>query len=334
MDSLVSTTETAIPPTLAPTSIPPSPTSVPPTGIPVTPITPLATPAPTSIPCNWAQFVTDVNVQDGTFFTPEATFTKVWRLRNIGSCTWTVDYDLSFVDGDRMEASSLVPLPHSVRPGETVDVSVRLVAPEDEGLYRGDWGLRSADGAQFGIGDEADESFWVEIEVVEPEFTHAYDFANNLCDAHWSSGAGVLNCQGKPTDDEGFVQMLAAPRLENGQTDDEPTLLMHPEDVDDGFVRGEYPVFKVQNGDRFASIIGCLVDNEECQVVFRLSYRDDDGDEFSLKSWEEIYDEEINRVEVDLSDLADQSVEFILTVEADGSADQDNAFWLTPRIER
>jgi len=35
--------------------------------------------------CNWAQFVTDVTVPDGTYLAPGTTFTKTWRLKNIAA---------------------------------------------------------------------------------------------------------------------------------------------------------------------------------------------------------------------------------------------------------
>ena len=41
-----------------------------------------------------AQFVTDVTVPDGTKYDPGATFTKTWRLRNVGTCTWTTAYTM------------------------------------------------------------------------------------------------------------------------------------------------------------------------------------------------------------------------------------------------
>ncbi|NIP41529.1 MAG: hypothetical protein GWN00_05010, partial [Aliifodinibius sp.] len=34
--------------------------------------------------------------------TPRTAFTKVWRLQNVGTCTWTADYDMVFISGDRM----------------------------------------------------------------------------------------------------------------------------------------------------------------------------------------------------------------------------------------
>ena len=47
-----------------------------------------------------AQFVADVTVPDGTRYDPGATFTKTWRLKNIGTCTWTTSYTLVFDSGD------------------------------------------------------------------------------------------------------------------------------------------------------------------------------------------------------------------------------------------
>ena len=62
----------------------PSATSKPPT-INVTPVPPTVV---VQKPCDWAQFVSDVSVSDGTLMLPGTTFTKTWRLRNIGTCTW------------------------------------------------------------------------------------------------------------------------------------------------------------------------------------------------------------------------------------------------------
>ena len=39
--------------------------------------------------CDQAQFVSDLTVPDGSSFAPGATFTKTWRLKTIGTCTWT-----------------------------------------------------------------------------------------------------------------------------------------------------------------------------------------------------------------------------------------------------
>jgi hypothetical protein len=115
--------------------------------------------------------VQDVTVPDGTTFLPNQSFTKTWRLRNTGTCTWNSDYDLVFVDGDSMEGASAVPLSGSVLPGSTVDLSIDLESPGSAGTYRGNYKLRNAGGVLFGIGDNAASVFWVEIKVVLPSST-------------------------------------------------------------------------------------------------------------------------------------------------------------------
>ena len=130
------------------------------------------TPSETPIPCNRAEFVKDVNVPDGKEFDPGEDFTKTWRLENTGSCTWTSGYDIVFDGGDSMDAPSSVQVTSgTVDPGETVDVSVDLTAPDDGGTYRGNWKLRDSSNVVFGIENSTSNVFWVEIKVVLPETT-------------------------------------------------------------------------------------------------------------------------------------------------------------------
>ncbi|NIS81296.1 MAG: hypothetical protein GTO14_14080 [Anaerolineales bacterium] len=148
------------------------PTTEGPIVTPATPAPSTETPLPTISPtptsdadCDRAIFIDDVTIADGTEFKPETTFTKTWRLKNSGSCTWTTEYHLVFIDGDQMGGSDEVAFPGIVDPEREVDLSVGLTAPDAEGTYRGNWQLRNASGGIFGIGDDADEPFWVEIVV-------------------------------------------------------------------------------------------------------------------------------------------------------------------------
>ncbi|MHC1785033.1 MAG: NBR1-Ig-like domain-containing protein [Anaerolineaceae bacterium] len=134
----------------------------------ITVAAPTFTPSVTPLPCNWAQYISDVTIGDGTEITANNNFTKTWRLKNIGSCTWTSGYRLIFDHGDRMGApDSTVITAGSVPPGSTVDVSVNLKAPADGGTYQGYFKLRSSDNVVFGIGNSASGSFWVQIVSVE-----------------------------------------------------------------------------------------------------------------------------------------------------------------------
>jgi hypothetical protein len=152
------------PPTYPPTQPPPA-TEPPPTG--EAPTAPPATSVSAS--CNDAiLFIDDVNYPDGTEVNPGESFEKTWRLENFGTCTWTSAYQLVFDDGDQMGAPDAVPLPDAVPPGEVVDVSVELTAPEEPGSHQGFWKLRNAEGVRFGLGDESEAAFWVKINVKEP----------------------------------------------------------------------------------------------------------------------------------------------------------------------
>lgn len=124
---------------------------------------PTATTAPGAI--DQIEFIADVTVPDGTIYAPGETFTKIWRLRNIGNTTWTTAYALVFVSGDPMGNQGPVPLSADVPPGQTVDVSVNLVAPAQPGDYTGFWMLRNATQKNFGLGPSADQPFYVQITV-------------------------------------------------------------------------------------------------------------------------------------------------------------------------
>jgi len=124
------------------------------------------TASPTSVPCNWAKFITDVTIPDNWETSPSDHFTKTWRLQNAGSCTWTSGYSLVFDHGDQMNAPASQQLtPGTVAPGGTVDVSVDLLSPNVAGTYQGFFKLRASDSSTFGIGADANGAFWVKIKV-------------------------------------------------------------------------------------------------------------------------------------------------------------------------
>ena len=283
--------------------------------------------------CDWAQFVGDITVPDGTSFAPGTAFTKTWRLRNIGTCTWTTSYALVFVSGSQMGAPSVVNLTSSVAPNGTIDISVNMTAPAVNGHYRGNWQLRNASGVLFGIGTYANSSFWVDINV-SVSYAVAYDFVANYCSAIWTSGAGTLPCPGTDGNANGFVLKLNTPTLENGVTDSSPGLLTVPQNVTDGFIQGVYPAFTVQAGDHFQSIVNCQYGATSCYVTFRLDYQIGSGPVYNFWSFKEKYEGSYYRADRDLSSLAGQSVKFILTVRATGSPTGDRALWGAPRIVR
>ena len=52
--------------------------------------------------CDRAQFIADVTVPDGTVYAPGAGFLKTWRLKNVGTCTWSTFYAMVFESGNKL----------------------------------------------------------------------------------------------------------------------------------------------------------------------------------------------------------------------------------------
>lgn len=283
--------------------------------------------------CDAAQFVADVTIPDGTAFQPGATFNKTWRLKNVGTCTWTTAYNLVFVSGDQLGAPTSVALP-TVAPGQTVDLTVAMQAPASAGTYRGYWQLRNASTKLFGIGANADKSFWVEIKVSASSTATGYDFAANAASASWSSGAGILAFPGTNGDAKGFAQKLDNPKFETGAIDSVPGLLMVPQNISNGFIQAQYPAFRVEKGDRFQSTIGCEYGATACYVNYRIDYQIGSAAPKTFWSFNEKYEGMVYRANLSLDSLAGQDVKFILRIGAGGTASGDRALWGSPRIVR
>ena len=162
-DSLLFPQVTTPAPSVPETATPPAP--------PTAPLPPTATASATPL-CDLAQFVADVTVPDGTEVLPEQTFSKTWRLRNLGTCTWTSSYQVIFDNGELMGGPATQPLAGNVAPGQQVDIIIAFKAPTTPGAYRGYWRLRNAAGVLMPIASGYQgTSFFVDIKVVAPTFT-------------------------------------------------------------------------------------------------------------------------------------------------------------------
>ncbi len=153
--------------------------AVPPTDVPALPseaaspaatLPPLATKAPPTPPpaggnlCTAsAQFVSET-IPDGTITNPGSVFTKIWRIKNTGTCYWGTSWQWVYVSGDLMGGATYYNFPSPAAPGDTVDVPVVFTAPAAGGTYRGYWKIKSPWGMVFGD-SESGNAFWVDIVV-------------------------------------------------------------------------------------------------------------------------------------------------------------------------
>lgn len=169
-------TAAAMPPTATASPVPPTATSTP--QVPTATFTPAGTlPTATAVqqqqqqqqtgntPCLRANLEIET-IPDGTVINEGTVFHKTWRLKNTGSCTWTAAFSAVWIQGDLMDADSVVPFTEKeILPGDYAMIDVTMEAPSPGGKhYKGYWMLRSADGIVFGIGTNGKEWFWVDIQ--------------------------------------------------------------------------------------------------------------------------------------------------------------------------
>jgi len=234
-----------------------------------------------------------------------------------------------------MSGPDSISLPRSVIPGQVVDVSVNLLAPGSAGTYRGAWKLRNLSGKLIGVGSTFSDPIWVQIKVNKTALENAaYDFTANACSAVWSSSAGVLPCPGRDGDNKGFVLKINQPKLENGTLDTRPGLLTFPQNINNGYIQGIYPPFKVQAGDHFSAIVNCEDGETSCLVLFRLDYQIGSAPVQNLWAIGEVNDGKYFQADLDLSRFAGQDVKLILKVLAFGPPTGDRALWVAPAIVR
>ena len=126
--------------------------------------------APTSSVCSdSAAFIKDVTIPDNSMLTSNTAFTKTWRLKNTGTCTWDSSYLVAYISGAAMSQQPgywIVPQGQAVLPGETADISVGMTSPVENGSYASYWGLKNVDGMFMPIqGGANGDSFFIKIKV-------------------------------------------------------------------------------------------------------------------------------------------------------------------------
>jgi Ig-like domain from next to BRCA1 gene len=306
-----------------------------PLSVPTLPASTLPPAASATPVCDQAQFVRDITIPDGSQITPGATFTKTWRLKNAGACTWS-GYTLVFDSGDLMGATSPQSIA-AVSPGQEVDLSVNFTAPTSSGSYRSYGGIRNSSGVLIPVlGGTQGKSFFVDIRVSVA--SSGFDLHTRAPYANWVSGASTLTFGGPDSDVRGFAMYRNKDKLED-RSSPAKILETHPQMVTEGAITGTYAAYKVVPGEHFKARIGfLLLSDGTCgsgNVRFELNYKEGSASTTptSLGQWAETCDGTLRDIDVDLSGIAGRTVRFVLAVVANGSAAQDQAVWVSPRVE-
>jgi hypothetical protein len=98
--------------------------------------------------CFGLLLVSDVTIPDHAPMTPGQTFTKTWKVKNIGSCAWEADFKFAFKSGEAMGGTTQV-LGKVVSPGGETDISIPMTAPNKTGVLQGNWQMSNSSGTFF-----------------------------------------------------------------------------------------------------------------------------------------------------------------------------------------
>jgi hypothetical protein len=127
--------------TLAPTMQPQTPTSQ-------TPVLQITNTLPSAGTTNAAEWVSN-DPADGSLVEGGIPFNAVVTLLNTGDTTWTTSYYIEFFFNEQLGAPDKIYMPIDVPPGKQVEIEVPFVALDQEGTFRSDWYVVSADEIVF-----------------------------------------------------------------------------------------------------------------------------------------------------------------------------------------
>jgi len=300
---------------------------------PTVTLTPRPSPVYTTNPgpgCNRAEFIRDVTIPDGSTILPNSVFTKTWELRNTGTCAWNNTYAIVFANrGNALSgaATTMLMQDGEVKPGETVFASINLRAPGEIGEFESYWNLRAGNGGVFGTGPNGAAPFFAKFRVAEE-----YSFAEHMCSAEWSSGAGKLPCPGSDGDNRGYVLAWPNPMMEDNQRREGPGFLTMPQPVSGGWIVGRYPPVIVPYNSDFRAVLSCDRSATGCYVHYKITYRVDNGPEELLGEWNEGYEGGVTEAVKDLDMVGGRSTAFYFYLYVTGDPNQGKGLWYFPRV--
>ena len=99
--------------------------------------------------CLNSLLISDVTIPSGSKVNTKDTFTKTWQIQNTGTCNWTGNFKITYLDGDMLGADT-TKISRTVVPGGTTEISLKMTAPSTSGTYQSAWQMSSDTGQLFG----------------------------------------------------------------------------------------------------------------------------------------------------------------------------------------
>lgn len=134
-------------PTATETLTPIPTTTAPPTFVVLGTTPPAAAPTQS---CYNSQWISDITVPDGTPMAPGQPFTKTWMVKNVGTCEWKPTFKVAFGGIGIPMGGQSSQIGKTVKPGEQIEISVNMVAPNSSGDIQSYWKLQDDTGVFFG----------------------------------------------------------------------------------------------------------------------------------------------------------------------------------------
>jgi len=280
--------------------------------------------------CDQAELISETT-PSGTSFNAGEKFDKTWVIRNTSPCNWNYQYSLAYYNGKGMgESTSRVftenmPAETVIPPGETATITLNLRAPFSPGRQVGYWKLRDPAGMLFVPSNVHQDPLSVDIEVVGT----IYSFADDYCQAVWTLDNQSIEC---PTIGGGINYELGVenfPSFEGGSLDNEPAISIRLPAVKGSTMTATYPVIFIRNGDHLHFTTACANETPQCDLNFQVTVLTE-GNSIVLGEWHEISDGMMQSIDLELSNLVDESVRFQFSLSSNGAIEGNRGLWFFP----
>jgi hypothetical protein len=100
--------------------------------------------------CYSSTFISDVNYPDGSVVQDDVNITKVWSIKNSGTCTWDDGFSLKPISGSAKGTWVIDDDAEFVEPDETVEIGIDLRTPTEGGEWGGCWRMYGDNDQPFG----------------------------------------------------------------------------------------------------------------------------------------------------------------------------------------